>query len=127
MFQNTVAAQAAEVVAEAGKKHKSWPHRIVAFFSEKHVSLVGEGRRHVKENERSSGNRIRLRTDMIRRVNDAPILVDPSGLVSDESSRAVQDFDHQASEKVSPQDTGPSHFDATYVVISASFHNLQIC
>lgn len=93
----------------------------MAFFSEKHVSLVGEGRRHVKENER------RLRTDMIRRVNDAPILVDPSGLVSDESSRAVQDFDHQASERVSPQDTGPSHLDATYVVISTPFYNSQIC
>jgi hypothetical protein len=125
MFQNTVAAQAAEVVAEAGKEHKPWPHRIVAFFSEKHISLVGVGRRDVKENERSSGNR-RLRTDMIRRVDDAPILVDPNGLVSDEGSREVQDSDHQTSERVTPtKDTGPapSHFDATYVVVSTSFYN----
>ncbi len=119
MFRNTVAAQAAEVVAEAGKEHKPWPHRIVAFFSEKHISLVGVGRRDVEENQRSLGNQ-RLRTDMIRRVDDVPILVDPDG------SRAVQDSDHQMSERAIPKDTGPapSAPDATYVTTFTSLYKL---
>lgn len=114
MFQNMVATQPANVVAEAVKEQELWPLRILAFFSGKKKSAVDIGRQD-DENKHRVGIR-GLRTDMIRRIDSALMLVDPNGLVSEEDSQTVQASDLQVS--VTPSAPScPLTSDTTYVTI----------
>ncbi|KAF9560954.1 hypothetical protein CPC08DRAFT_750168 [Agrocybe pediades] len=82
ILEAVAAKKAASIIDEDIKKHKPWPHRFVAFFSGKHLSVEDE--EQAKEEIRKEGGAMRkLRPEMIRRMDDAPKLVNPSGWVSE--------------------------------------------
>ncbi|KAG6885394.1 hypothetical protein C0993_002357 [Termitomyces sp. T159_Od127] len=74
----------AEEIAQSGRK-SSWSHRVSTLLSKKHD--VAE----VEEKNKKKGIIHRLRPDMIRRMDDAPKRVNPSGYaVSSEKAPALQ-------------------------------------
>ncbi|KAF9529697.1 cation transport protein-domain-containing protein [Crepidotus variabilis] len=77
------ASKAADIVAEAAVEHKPLPHRVVAFFKGRHISVKDEDSDNEDVENPSQGVIRKLRPDMIRRMDDAPKLVNPSGWVSE--------------------------------------------
>ncbi|KAJ3511772.1 hypothetical protein NLJ89_g3904 [Agrocybe chaxingu] len=83
IIQAIAAEKAAKMVERAEKENKPWPHRIKAFFTGRSVDVVDEElARTESPNSRSSVIR-KLRPDMIRRMDDAPKLINPSGWVTE--------------------------------------------
>ncbi|KAL0955885.1 hypothetical protein HGRIS_002083 [Hohenbuehelia grisea] len=90
-FEHIIAAKAEKqaedlVVAEAEAETRPWPSRFASVFRKNSdLSAVAEdSREESKEHEHSSKNiSKKLRTDMIRRVDDAPKLINPSGWISE--------------------------------------------
>ena len=65
-------------------RHKRWPDKLAVFFSKRRSHHGTEGNQEVHP----PPNVPNLRADMIRRLDSAPKLIDPSGCVSEESSPA---------------------------------------
>lgn len=76
---------------DAEEKHVPWFRRI--FSRNKTVAVAEDGSDKASETE-ERGNSIRkkLRTDMIRRMDDAPKRVDPNGWISQGSTIPLQRF-----------------------------------
>ncbi|KAK0226367.1 cation transport protein-domain-containing protein [Armillaria fumosa] len=76
---------------DAEEKHVPWFRRV--FTRNKTVAVAEDGSDKASETE-GRGNSIRkkLRTDMIRRMDDAPKRVDPNGWISQGSSIPLQRF-----------------------------------
>jgi len=81
-LEAAAAKKAASIINEDIKKHKPWPHRFIAFFSGRHLSVEDE-EQVGEEVKKESGVIRKLRPDMIRRMDDAPKLVNPSGWLSE--------------------------------------------
>ncbi|KAK0454525.1 cation transport protein-domain-containing protein [Armillaria borealis] len=92
-FQRIIAeTNAARVTPiDAEEKHVPWFRRI--FTRNKTVAVAEDGSDKASETE-GRGNSIRkkLRTDMIRRMDDAPKRVDPNGWISQGSTIPLQRF-----------------------------------
>lgn len=83
ILEAAAAKKAAQIIDIAKKQHKPWPHRFIAFFTGRHLSVEDEDQVE-EEAKKGDGTAIRkLRPDMIRRMDDAPKLVNPSGWVSE--------------------------------------------
>ncbi|KAG6895622.1 hypothetical protein C0992_000312 [Termitomyces sp. T32_za158] len=63
----------AEELARNGRR-SSWSHRVSTLISKKRVDVAG-----MEKEEKKKGIIRKLRPDMIRRMDDAPKLVNPSG------------------------------------------------
>ncbi|KAH0588815.1 hypothetical protein H2248_004615 [Termitomyces sp. 'cryptogamus'] len=75
-FRHVLKANAekhAEEVAPTGRS-TSWSHRVSTLLSKKHLDVVD-----VKKRDKKNGIFQKLRPDMIRRMDDAPKRVNPSG------------------------------------------------
>ncbi|KIM40298.1 hypothetical protein M413DRAFT_176376 [Hebeloma cylindrosporum] len=83
MLEAAAAKRAASIMAEASKENRPWPHRFLAFFTGRKLSVIDEERISRDEPKPSGGAPPKLRPDMIRRMDDAPKLVNPSGLLSE--------------------------------------------
>ncbi|KAF8891820.1 cation transport protein-domain-containing protein [Infundibulicybe gibba] len=72
-------------VADAEKNSQPWPTRFVTFLRQgRGLSVVAEDSKEGSaESERKGGILRKLRPDMIRRMDDAPKLVNPSGWISE--------------------------------------------
>ncbi|KAF9485986.1 TrkH-domain-containing protein [Pholiota conissans] len=64
---------------------KPWHHRLVAFVTGSQIRVVDEGKSPARQSSpKGKGGVFRkLRPDMIRRMDDAPKLINPSGWVSE--------------------------------------------
>jgi hypothetical protein len=83
MLEAAAAKKAASMIAEAAKENKPWPNRFLAFFTGRKLSVIDEERIPRDETKPSGGVPPKLRPDMIRRMDDAPKLVNPSGWLSE--------------------------------------------
>lgn len=83
MLEAAAAKRAASMIAEAAKENKPWPNRFIAFFTGRKLSVIDEERIPRDETKPSGGVHPKLRPDMIRRMDDAPKLVNPSGWLSE--------------------------------------------
>ncbi|PPQ87456.1 hypothetical protein CVT25_008192 [Psilocybe cyanescens] len=90
VLEAAAAKKASQIIDNAQKQHKPWPHRFIAFFTGRNLSVEDE--EQVEEEARKGdGAAIRkLRPDMIRRMDDAPKLVNPSGWVSEGRAPSVR-------------------------------------
>lgn len=70
-------------VEQAVEQHKPWPRRFLAFISGGGLKVVPDPDALRKGQANSGGVLPKLRPDMIRRMDDAPKLVNPSGWVSE--------------------------------------------
>ncbi|SJK97970.1 uncharacterized protein ARMOST_01226 [Armillaria ostoyae] len=92
-FQRIIAeTNAARVTPiDAEEKHVPWFRRI--FTRNKTVAVAEDGSDKASETEgRGNSMRKKLRTDMIRRMDDAPKRVDPNGWISQGSTIPLQRF-----------------------------------
>lgn len=80
LLPKTAVARAKDDAAEVAR-HKRWPDKLAIFLSKGRIQHGTEGNQEVD----SPPN---LRPDMIRRLDSAPMLINPSGCVSEESSPA---------------------------------------
>ncbi|KAK0195856.1 cation transport protein-domain-containing protein [Armillaria mellea] len=103
-FQRIIAeTNAARVTPiDAEEKHVPWFRRI--FTRNKAVAVAEDGSDKASETE-GRGNSIRrkLRTDMIRRMDDAPKRVDPNGWISQGSTIPLQRFSTMQSNQDPPR------------------------
>uniref|UniRef100_A0A8H7Y882 Potassium transport protein n=1 Tax=Psilocybe cubensis TaxID=181762 RepID=A0A8H7Y882_PSICU len=90
ILEAVAAQKATRLVETARKQHRPWPHRFIAFLQGRHISVEDEDQ--VEEGaKKGDGNAIRkLRPDMIRRMDDAPKLVNPSGWVSEGRAPSIR-------------------------------------
>lgn len=80
------AARKLAQVSDVEKPPGSWPRRIATFLRGGHdLSAVTEGSAEDTNGHERNGTPLprKLRTDMIRRMDDAPKLVDPNGWISE--------------------------------------------
>lgn len=63
----------AEEIARTGQRN-SWSHRVSTLLSKRSLDVT-----HIEKKEKKKGIIRKLRPDMIRRMDDAPKLVNPSG------------------------------------------------
>lgn len=88
-FQDILAAslerRMAKDVEQAVESRKPWPHRFLVFVSGRGMKVVPESDQSAPRKTRSGPGGVlqKLRPDMIRRMDDAPKLVNPSGWVSE--------------------------------------------
>lgn len=83
------ARSASKLSRDAESATQPWARRFVSLFSKNTgLSTVTEDAEEEKDEskERSGGVIRKLRPDMIRRMDDAPKLVDPSGWISEGQS-----------------------------------------
>lgn len=86
MLETAATKKAANIIREDIEERKPWPHRFIAFFSGKKLKVVDK-EKDVKEAKKGQKSALRkLRPDMIRRMDDAPKLLNPSGWVSEGSA-----------------------------------------
>lgn len=90
MLEAAAMKRAASFVEQAETKHKPWPHRMFAYLKGDHIELEDEDEPEAKEKTRRNGVLQKLRPDMIRRMDDAPKLVNPSGWVSENRPPSVK-------------------------------------
>lgn len=86
MLASEVAQKAADLVREDVEQRRPWPHRMAAFFRPgRGLSVVAEESSEGSKSDRNAKRGIirKLRPDMIRRMDDAPKLVNPSGWVTE--------------------------------------------
>lgn len=91
ILQNVAKNEAEKVAEEVAEGRRPWHHRIFAFFQGRHISVIDEENagEDLKRKESAGGSR-KLRPDMIRRMDDAPKLVNPSGWVSEGPQTATR-------------------------------------
>ncbi|KAF8967965.1 cation transport protein-domain-containing protein [Flammula alnicola] len=81
ILEKVAKKKAARVISRAAKENKPWPHRFVAYMSGRHLSVIDE--ESADQEAKKEGALRKLRPDMIRRMDDAPKRIDPSGWVSE--------------------------------------------
>jgi len=89
MLEAAAAKKAASVIPEAAKENKTWLHRFFSFFTRRKLSVIDEEKLPSDE-IKPSGVLPKLRPDMIRRMNDAPKPVNPSGWVSEDHAPSTR-------------------------------------
>ncbi|KAF8911487.1 cation transport protein-domain-containing protein [Gymnopilus junonius] len=83
MLELAATKKAADIIKKDIKERKPWPHRFTASLTGKKLKVVGKDK-DVEEAKKGQKNYLRkLRPDMIRRMDDAPKLINPSGWVSE--------------------------------------------
>ncbi|KAF8161298.1 cation transport protein-domain-containing protein [Crassisporium funariophilum] len=83
ILEAAAAKKAARLLARETKEGKPWPNRIAALVTGRNMDVVGEDDLEDEmQKDKGSGTR-KVRTSMIRRMDDAPMLVNPSGWVSE--------------------------------------------
>lgn len=90
MLEAAAMRKAASLVEQAKTKRKPWPHRMFAYIKGDHIELEDEDNPEAKDKKRRNGVLQKLRPDMIRRMDDAPKLVNPSGWVSENRPPSVK-------------------------------------
>lgn len=94
VLKAAVARKDAQAPEDSAKRRNSWSNRIHTYVhSGKKLSVVAEEPLQAKkkvEREESKGFIGKLRPDMIRRMDDAPKLVNPSGTVSEGTPLAIR-------------------------------------
>lgn len=83
MLEAAAAKRAASIAEVAKENSKPWPNRFLAFFTGRKLSVIDEERTPRDEMRPSGGVPQKLRPDMIRRMDDTPKLVNPSGWLSE--------------------------------------------
>lgn len=94
-FQHIIEAEAARkaasLIADAEKKDRPWPSRIAAFIRQgRGLSVVVEETEAKPLPQEKGGHITKLRPDMIRRMDDAPKLINPSGWVSEGKATSMR-------------------------------------
>lgn len=94
VLKAAVARKDAQTAEDSAKGRNSWPNRLHTYVhSGKKLSVVAEEPLQVKkkvDKEESKGFIGKLRPDMIRRMDDAPKLVNPSGTVSEGTPLSIR-------------------------------------
>lgn len=89
-----VAQKAANILREDKERQEPWPHRMLARLRPgRGLSVVAEeSSEGSTPDQRSTGNGIirKLRPDMIRRMDDAPKPVNPSGWVTEDKAPSLR-------------------------------------
>lgn len=97
-FEHILASEAAQqaenILREDKEQQIPWPHRMLARLRPGGgLSVVAEeSSEHSTPDQRSTGNGIirKLRPDMIRRMDDAPKPVNPSGWVTEDKAPSLR-------------------------------------
>jgi len=81
MLEAAATKKTASMIAEGTRQNKPWSSRFLAFFARRKLSVIDEER--ILRDGMKPSIPPKLRPDMIRRMDDAPKLVNPSGLLSE--------------------------------------------
>ena len=81
MLEAAAAKKTTSMIAEATRDSKQWTNRFLAFFTRRKLSVIDEEK--IPRDGTKPPTPPKLRPDMIRRMDDAPKLVNPSGLLSE--------------------------------------------
>ncbi|KDR75691.1 hypothetical protein GALMADRAFT_248309 [Galerina marginata CBS 339.88] len=110
ILEAAAAKKAADIVVEDIKQQQPWPHRFIAFFSGRQLSVIDEEKVPEEAKKGQGGLTRKLRPDMIKRMDDAPKLVNPSGWVSEGRPRSVRKGSVSSIQpQVKPMPTTPSN------------------
>jgi hypothetical protein len=95
VLEAAVARRDAQTAEDSAKKRNSWQNRLHTYVhSGKKLSVLAEeplqGKKKV-EKEESKGFIGKVRPDMIRRMDDPPKLVNPSGTVSEGTLLSIRE------------------------------------
>ncbi|ESK97349.1 potassium transporter [Moniliophthora roreri MCA 2997] len=86
IIRSAAARESVAVPFTEERKNTKWPRRLISFFyRERGIPIMKEDTQsdHDEKERANGGSTKRVRTDMIRRMDDAPKLVNPSGWISE--------------------------------------------
>lgn len=84
MLEMAATKKAASIIKEDMDERKPWPHKFIAFFTGKGKLKVVDKDKDIEDAKKGRKSALgKLRPDMIRRMDDAPKLLNPSGWVSE--------------------------------------------